>query len=195
MANEKCNKVVFGNETLIDLTDDTAVESKVLSGYYFHRADGERVEGTCAFSVDASGATATAAEVLSSKTFGKGSQVLTGEMPNIGAQVSTIDDKDDSISISQGYHDGSGNVTIDSTEKAKITPGNIKDGVSILGVTGTYSGGTPSATTGSATPTRSSQTILPQSPYDYFSQFTVNAIPYTETVNAAGGKTVTIAGV
>ena len=39
-----------------------------------------------------------------------------------------------------GFHDGSGSVAIDSTEQDKIVPGNIKSGVEILGVTGTYSG-------------------------------------------------------
>ena len=65
----------------------------------------------------------------------------------------------------------------------------------ILGVTGTYTGSELiKATTGSATPAKTSQTILPSSlgDYDYFTQFTVNAVPYTETDNAAGGVTVTI---
>ncbi len=45
------------------------------------------------------------------------------------------------------------------------------------------------------TPTVSAQTVLPDSPdYNYLTQVTVNAIPYVETDNAAGGKTVTIAG-
>lgn len=40
------NKVVFGNETLIDLTTDTADESKVASGYKFHKANGAQATGT-----------------------------------------------------------------------------------------------------------------------------------------------------
>ena len=45
------------------------------------------------------------------------------------------------------------------------------------------------------TPTTTQQVITPDTPtYNYLSQVTVNAIPYTETDNAAGGKTVTIAG-
>ena len=42
-------------------------------------------------------------------------------------------------------------------------------------------------------PSTSSQLITADSGYDALSQVTVNAIPYTETDNAAGGKTVTIA--
>ena len=43
-----------------------------------------------------------------------------------------------------------------------------------------------------ATPYTTQQTVLPDSGYDYLTQVTVNAIYYDETVNAAGGKTVTI---
>lgn len=39
------NKVVLGDRTLIDLSYDTATEEDVLKGKYFHRADGEMVEG------------------------------------------------------------------------------------------------------------------------------------------------------
>ena len=46
MANEKVNKVVYGNNTLIDLTSDTATEDKVLQGYTFHKADGTQTVGT-----------------------------------------------------------------------------------------------------------------------------------------------------
>ena len=93
----------------------------------------------------------------------------------------------------QGYHDGSGKVSIDSTEQAKLIAGNIKAGVEVLGVTGTYGGETVSVQTKTVTPSTSQQVITPDSGYDYLSQVTVSAIPYTETDNVSGGKTVTIA--
>ena len=97
--------------------------------------------------------------------------------------------------ISFSPRTGGGSVYIDSTEQAKIIAGNIKNGVEILGVTGTYTGSELiKATAGSGTPAATSQVILPSSAgdYDYFTQFTIDAIPYSETDNAAGGKTVTI---
>ena len=40
------NKIIYGGQTLIDLTQDTATESTVLKGNTFHRADGSIVTGT-----------------------------------------------------------------------------------------------------------------------------------------------------
>lgn len=198
MPNQYVNKVVYGNTTLIDLTSDTVTEEKVLSGYSFHKADGSPVTGSCDFDVDSSDCTAVIAEVLAGKTFAKGGSVLTGEMPNVGAQTSTISTKAQSVAISRGYHDGSGSVEIASTEQAKIISGNIKSGVSILGVEGTYTGAEQiKGVVANITPSTTAQTILPTDLGDYNSitQVNVAAIPYTETDNAAGGKTVTIGGV
>ena len=46
MANQYNNKVVLGNETLIDITDTTAVASDVAQGKYFYLASGQKVVGT-----------------------------------------------------------------------------------------------------------------------------------------------------
>jgi len=113
-------------------------------------------------------------------------------MPNRGAISGSISTVDGEYTVQQGYHDGSGKVSIDSTEQAKIIAGNIKSGVEILGVTGTYSGEAISVQSKTATPAKTAQTVLPDAGYDYLSQVTINAIPYVETDNAAGGKTVTI---
>lgn len=43
------------------------------------------------------------------------------------------------------------------------------------------------------TPSTTAQTIMPDKEYNYLSQVTVNAIPYAESENSAGGTTVTIA--
>lgn len=47
MANNPyVNKVVYGNSTLIDLSQDTATQADVAQGKYFHLPTGERVQGT-----------------------------------------------------------------------------------------------------------------------------------------------------
>lgn len=192
MAN---NKVVFGSTVLIDLTADTVTADKILASYTAHNAAGEIITGTCDYDVNSQDATVKVAEILTGKTaYARGSK-LTGTMPNNGAVSLTISSLDDEISIAQGYHDGSGKVSILSTEKAKLIAANIKQGITILGVTGTLE--PSSAITVHAktvTPSLESQTILPDAGYDYLSQVTVNAIPYVETENSAGGITVTIAG-
>ena len=42
------------------------------------------------------------------------------------------------------------------------------------------------------TPGKEEQTVLPDEGYNYLSQVVVNAIPYAESENSAGGLTVTI---
>ena len=56
-----------------------------------------------------------------------------------------------------------------------IQPGNIKKGISILGVTGTYEPA-PSMTNKHITPTTSVQTIRPDSGYGTMDQVTVSAV-------------------
>lgn len=195
MANTYVSKVIYGNQTLIDLTADTVEANKLLTGYTAHGADGAPITGTCAYDADTSDATATASEILATKTAYKDGAKLTGTMPNIGKQTSTITTKAEAVAISQGYHDGSGTVGISTTEQAKIIADNIRQGVSILGVTGTMSGSEDVKSTSlSVTPYTTLKTYLPTDigDYNYFSQVSVAAIAYTETDNTAGGKTVTI---
>lgn len=193
--NQHANKIVYGNTVLIDLTADTVTADKILASYTAHDASGAIITGTCNFDVNSQDANVKVAEILSGKTaYARGTK-LTGTMPNNGSVQLTISALDDEISIAQGYHDGSGKVSILSTEKAKLIAANIKQGITILGVTGTLE---PSSEvkvhSKSVTPKTTQQVILPDEGYDYLAQVTVTAIPYVETDNSAGGKTVTIAG-
>lgn len=187
------SKVIYGGNVLIDLTGDTVAADKLLSGYKAHGADGEAINGTCAFDVDSSGATATAAEILAGKKAAAKGSMVTGTMKNNGAVTGSISAKAEQYTVPQGYHDGSGKVGIASAEQAKLIPTNIRAGVTILGVAGSMSGtegANPQAKT--VTPTTTAQQVLPDEGYNYLSQVTVNAIPYTESENSAGGTTVTI---
>ena len=194
MPNTYVNKVVYGSNTLIDLTSDTATAADVINSKYFHLKSGQRVQGTCTYDADTSDATIDASEVLSGEVAYANGNRIVGTMPNRGAVTGTISTKAGTYTIPQGCHDGSGSVGISSTEQAKIIASNIKSGITILGVTGSYSGESISAQTKSVTPATTSQTVLPDTGYDYLSQVNVAAIPYVETDNSAGGKTVTIAG-
>lgn len=195
MANQYVNKVVYGGETLIDLTADTITAAQLAYGVTAHDKSGAPITGTSTYDADTSDATATAAEILATKTAYVNGNKVTGSMPNRGAVTGTISSKAQQYTIQQGYHDGSGKVGISSTEQAKIIATNIRQGVTILGVEGSMSGTEdmdiePAKT---VTPKTTAQTILPAEGYDGMAQVTVEAIPVTRTDNAQGGVTVTIA--
>lgn len=188
------NKIIYGGETLLDLTADTVTADKVLSPFTFHGKDGVKTSGTCTFDADTSDADLLVAEALENKYYYANGAKKKGTMKNNGAVSGVISTKAGKYSVPIGYHDGSGSVQISSTEQAKIVAGNIKNGVTILGVQGNYTGESsekPQAKT--VTPSAQQQVITPDaaSGYTCLSQVTVNAIPYVESANSYG-TTVTI---
>lgn len=182
------NKVIYGGNTLIDLTSDTlTADSQLLSGVKAHDRTGTVLTGSCTYDADTSDATATAAEILSTKTAYVSGNKITGEMPNRGAISATISSLS-AYTVQNGYHDGSGTVSVDSTN---ISAGNIKSGVTILGIEGTYTGESITTQSKTVTPSASQQIVTADSGYDYLAQVTVNAVPYVESANTYG-TTVTI---
>lgn len=189
------SKVVINGQTIIDLTGDTVDASHLLTGYTAHDKTGAEVTGTCSYDANTQDATAAASEILSGKTaYVKGS-LVTGSMTNNGGVEGTISEASTPYTIPQGYHDGSGTVSIDDDEMEKLIPANIKEGVTILGVEGTMSGTEDvKAQSKTVTPSFSQQEVLPDSDsgYNYLSSVTVAAIPVSEVQNEQGGYTITV---
>lgn len=193
MPETKYNsKIVFYGETLMDLTGDNVTADKLLAGTTAHDKTGAPVTGTCHFDADTTDATATAAEILTGKTAYKNGQKVTGTMPNKGAVALTVTQKGTPVTIPAGYHDGSGTAGLADTEEAKLIAGNIKSGVEILGVTGTYAGELVNGQKKTVTPAKAQFSVLPDEGYDHLTEVVVNGVPIAYADNPAGGQTVTI---
>ena len=194
MPNKYINKLIVGEEVKFDLTQDDITADKLAKGIKAHDKSGAPIVGTNTYDANTSDATATAAEILLGKTAYKAGEKITGTMPNQGAKTLSITNKEAPVTIPMGFHDGGGKAQIDAAEAAKIIPENLRDGITVLGVTGTMSGtegAQPQAKT--VVPTFESQEITPDSPtYNYLSSVTVAAIPVSQTDNDAGGQTLKI---
>ena len=138
------SKIVFNDQTLIDLTSDTVKASDLITGVTAHGADGE---------------------------------VITGNIPRIEATNKKILSKSEVYSISKGYHDGEGTVSINDDEQAKIIPENIKSGVKILGVNGVYEGEDSSDATAVA-----NEILIGKTAYAN-KQKLIGSMPNNDTVN------------
>lgn len=86
--------------------------------------------------------TATDLDVRAGTTFARGDilgniENVNGGMADNGDWSATLNSTS-AVNVPWGYHSGSGLVSVDQTN---LEAGNIKKGISILGVTGTYEGG------------------------------------------------------
>ena len=108
---------------------------------------------------------------------------------NRGAVDGTIFTVDGDYTILAGYHNGFGKVTIAAAEKMKLIASNIKSGVTILGVVGSYIGEAIKAQSKSVTPTKSAQTVTADDGYDALSSVTIAAIPdaYQDVTGVTAG--------
>ena len=85
-------------------------------------------EGSAVF-YDTSGATASSVDILNGKS-------VIGTMTDNGAVSGSIAKADGAYTIPAGFHNGSGSVRISKEEQAKLVSGNIKSGVTVLGISG-----------------------------------------------------------
>lgn len=183
------NKVVFGNQTLIDLTGDTLNSASQLAyGVTAHDRSGAVITGTSTKDADTSDGTTAASELLYGEVAYSNGNRIVGTMPNNGGNNVTVSAKAGNT-IPAGYYDGTGKAVIDSASSTALVATNVRQGVTILGVTGTMSGSEGvKATTLSVTPYTTSQTIVPSDLGDYNSitQVDVAAIAYSTSANSYG---------
>lgn len=85
---------------------------------------------------DTTGATVAADNILTGKTAFGAVGSVTGTMANNGAVAGSISTVAGTYTVPAGYHNGKGTVSIAAAEQAKLISGNIKAGVTVLGVSG-----------------------------------------------------------
>lgn len=189
------SKVIYAGQTLMDLTGDDVTVDKLLKGIKAHDSNGDPIVGECEYDVDSSEATAVAAEILKDRTAAVKGEIVKGTMPNNGAVAGKISTKDGEYTVSQGYHDGGGKVVIDPNAVTELKPENIREGRTVLGVTGTMTGNEAEKPQSSKTvdaPLNEDLIVGPDEGFTCLTEVVVKKVPYQEIDNTADGKGITV---
>ena len=107
--------------------------------------------------------------------------------PTLQTKVTTPTAFPTVVNVDNGY-DGMTKVTVNAP--TNLSSGNIRNGVSIAGITGTYIGESPTSQSKSVTPTSFPTTVYPDSNYNYMTQVTVNKPTSLVAESIAPGKTI-----
>lgn len=208
---------------------DASIDSNISAGNIKKDVSILGVTGTLEQGIDTSDATATAGDILDTKTAYVNGQKITGTIPFIEVENQVLDAGNTSYQIPNGYHSGLTSVSVvlqtkevtPSTESqniiantgklinqitvspvtaaidSNIVAGNIKDGVTILGVEGTLVEGTD---TSDATAT-AAQILSGATAYVKGSKITGTLVPLDTSdadataANIDSGKTAYVNGV
>lgn len=131
------NQIYYGNIELINLQNDTITAADVCNQKTFHLPDGTIAQGINTYDADTKDADAEASNILLNKTAYINGNKIIGTMPNNGSMTAGLSTKTATRVIPVGYTSG-GTVSISTTEQNKLIADNIKSGVTILGVPGTF---------------------------------------------------------
>lgn len=107
--------------------------------------------GQSAVFVDTSDGTATATDAIKGTVFYVDGVRIVGDMPESAGSAETIDTKDEVVTIAAGQYTSASTVQLSTAAKNALTSGNLKSGVTILGVTGKPSVVDTELSTGGAT--------------------------------------------
>lgn len=116
MANNPyVNKVVYGGQTLIDISDTTATADKILEGYTAYGADGQKLTGT------ASGQSLLVVDTIDEH--GGTIRTITGKVVQLQTKTITPTSQAQTVNPDTGY-DGFSQVTVNAAEGETINNQN-----------------------------------------------------------------------
>ncbi len=172
----------------------TELDSNLIASNIRSKVNGTAVSIMGITGTFTSDATAAAGDILSGRTAYKDGAKITGTMANHNSANVTITNV--SGTALSGYYGGTSKAVIDSTSASNLTPENIAEGITILGVTGTLSADDMISIQDTKTVNSSftQQTYTADSGYNYMANVVVRPIVVTRAITGTtDGYTVTIA--